>query len=556
MTTIIDRLLIKLQLDPTSVTAQRKKAGAEFMKGNEAFHKNQMEATDSLGKFGETLAVIYKRALGLAAFALGGVSAAKFFENSANEVSLLTFLAIQLDTSIEMLAAWSDAEKRLGGSGRDILRVMENLKSDLQLFMVTRSSAVIPVLRSLFKEDGSPAVLVTDANGILRSIEAIMLDLSDWAISQPNQDAAKAVLRRLGFDDRSALLLFDKSLRDKLAASQKLNLISGENAEQVRELNEAWAKAKQSVVAMGTRIALVMLPWMNDVLKWFESVIAFIRAHPGRSWGTILGAIVGGAIGGIPGAILGGLGGGSIGAAVSKRFGSPPSMPSYNPPVAPLQPALSDLSYGKVRLSDGRGFSGKGSLAGINASPWLVDVMRKASRYLPDGYRATVISSVDHRPRSTSYHPSGRAIDIQIYDNNGKPVPNIGSGPQYKIYSDMALAAKKIQLRDYPDKNFIWGGHFNSGVPYDLMHFQDDGVAARNFPAADLAAPLPPLPDGDSSVWDKGTSAIPLLRQPQTANQKHSSVKYNIRDVNFHIKTTDPTMHATVVKKTLTEALA
>jgi hypothetical protein len=130
---------------------------------------------------------------------------------------------------------------------------------------------------------------------------------------------------------------------------------------------------------------------------------------------------------------------------------------------------------------------------GVAVAPWLVDSVREAAKTLPEGYTAKVISTVDARATGTRWHPTGRAIDIQIYDPAGKPVPNVGppSTPGWSLYENMAAAAKSYAA-DKHGKEMTWGGHFNSGTPFDRMHFQvggaEGGGSARNFTPEQIQA--------------------------------------------------------------------
>jgi hypothetical protein len=108
---------------------------------------------------------------------------------------------------------------------------------------------------------------------------------------------------------------------------------------------------------------------------------------------------------------------------------------------------------------------------------------------LPPGYSWQWISGVRTGGRAGSYHHAGMAPggyggagDIQIFDPQGRPVPNVGTGPGYSLYERFALAVRATaQRRGMP---FTWGGHFRSGVPYDLMHMQYGGPSAFGFDAA------------------------------------------------------------------------
>jgi hypothetical protein len=153
-----------------------------------------------------------------------------------------------------------------------------------------------------------------------------------------------------------------------------------------------------------------------------------------------------------------------------------------------------DLRAGEMRLVEPPGTTHGYTRGGVRTQDWLIDTVRQATRALPPGYRAEVISTVDPRSTGTPWHPSGRAIDIQIYDDKGNKVPYIGNRnvPGYGIYERVALAARQYAERVYPKQNFIWGGHFHSGTPYDRMHFQSGGVSAENFTAEQLRSPVLP----------------------------------------------------------------
>jgi hypothetical protein len=167
---------------------------------------------------------------------------------------------------------------------------------------------------------------------------------------------------------------------------------------------------------------------------------------------------------------------------------------------------------GEVRLGE-KGAHGY-SRGGVQTEAWLIDTVRQGSKALPEGYRAEVISSVDPRDTGTKWHPTGRAIDIQIYDKEGNKVKNVGmkeGSREYAIYENMALAARQYANQKYPDKTFTWGGHFNSGTAYDLMHFQSGGVSARGFTKEQLAkavvGPAPTKVAGPAAISDVETRA-------------------------------------------------
>ncbi len=117
-----------------------------------------------------------------------------------------------------------------------------------------------------------------------------------------------------------------------------------------------------------------------------------------------------------------------------------------------------------------------------SVDPRLLDVIQTAASQFPMKVVAT--SGLSGRSTGTKNHPSGRAIDIQIFDQNDKPIPNyvgkaIGASQMVgNPYAQFAAVARQVQEQKYPglSQQFRWGGGFMSGVnPGDLMHFDISG---------------------------------------------------------------------------------
>lgn len=156
---------------------------------------------------------------------------------------------------------------------------------------------------------------------------------------------------------------------------------------------------------------------------------------------------------------------------------------SLGPPgtsgVGPGAGAGGGSPQGDIRLTGGS--------QGIN--PQLYDIVREASRSLPEGYSAALRSGVGSRPGgSSSYHPHGLAADIEIIGPDGKPIGD-RSGVKgwyqdpksFRAYEQFAQAAKTVQSQKYPNSpGFAWGGYFLNKGPgsygfADSMHMQLGG---------------------------------------------------------------------------------
>lgn len=122
--------------------------------------------------------------------------------------------------------------------------------------------------------------------------------------------------------------------------------------------------------------------------------------------------------------------------------------------------------------------AGAASLSGL--------VSQVAPGVLPPGYSARVVSG--DRPGSrvagtggVSQHSiPGHAIDVQIFDSQGHPIPNRGADTT-GLYGKLAVGMYVNAPPEIQSK-LAWGGNFTTGPeggPADLMHFDLGGDRGR-----------------------------------------------------------------------------
>lgn len=185
--------------------------------------------------------------------------------------------------------------------------------------------------------------------------------------------------------------------------------------------------------------------------------------------------------------------------------------PFYEPPLGVQAADASGLVYGAD--SYGNKFN-----PNVNAA--LLDIIQTAATQFP--LKVVATSGLSGRSTGTTNHPTGRAIDVQIYDQNGNPLANYAGNPfgvksadaraAYPVYEQFAQLARSIQEQKYPKLAgaFRWGGYFTGGVnPGDLMHFDISGGRPGT----------PSMP----AAWDRGigngmtVGAAALKNLPQAA---------------------------------------
>lgn len=116
-----------------------------------------------------------------------------------------------------------------------------------------------------------------------------------------------------------------------------------------------------------------------------------------------------------------------------------------------------------------RFFREGGKTEGLN--PKLIDVLHEASKDLPPGYHIRMFSGKDARATGTQNHPGGVAVDLAIYDSNGKRLADRGFGDGHKVYEQLAQSMNIRGKEKYPGTEYVWGGAWTVAGG-DRMHYQ------------------------------------------------------------------------------------
>ena len=174
--------------------------------------------------------------------------------------------------------------------------------------------------------------------------------------------------------------------------------------------------------------------------------------------------------------------------AAAKKAGLPlPEAPSFQaapppaapPPMPPPPAAVAAPTNAAGGLQIAPGYHPILS----REDPRVMDALNRAQAFLPPGYTARATSGFrGNNPRSQ--HFTGTAIDIQIYDEQGRPIANRG-GDVTGLYTRYARAAYGYIIDRHPElrDRFAWGGAFGTSSRRpnepDLMHFDIGGMRGR-----------------------------------------------------------------------------
>jgi hypothetical protein len=147
---------------------------------------------------------------------------------------------------------------------------------------------------------------------------------------------------------------------------------------------------------------------------------------------------------------------------------------------------------------------------GVN--PHLAEILRVSAASYDDPNISRVELISGKREGDPRQHGHGNAIDIQLYDKSGKPIPDYQDSKHFGVYQNFANHVRSVQTQLYPDLNndLRWGGYFSGPIgkggkygAMDLMHFDlagsKLGMAAGNWANG--------LSDQWKKIWGIGSNA-------------------------------------------------
>ncbi len=264
MPTIVDELVVKLGLD------------------SKAYKQGATQAEQDINRLRST-AVVRSREI-----AAAGDNAAQFFSKLRNEVigvfaalasvtGLKAFisettraeaetgrLAHNIGMTTSALSAWEGAARRAGGTGSATASSFRGLVQQFQQFALTGHSAVIPYFRHL-------GIQVSDSEGHMRSLGAIMLDLAD-KFHAMSPERASAFGAAMGLDQGTINLLEQgrAKVQALLDEQRKLGVITGQQAAAGIRLQNSLLDLRQSVASLGREILTDLDPVLVKVIRGME----------------------------------------------------------------------------------------------------------------------------------------------------------------------------------------------------------------------------------------------------------------------------------------------
>lgn len=266
MPTVIDSLVVLLNLDPSNFTKGQKDAMASLKKTEEAATKHSKNIESGASKMGAAFTKAGFSMLGVLGIALSFGEAANRFKNFVVEVTgadaATGRAAKNMGVMTKELSAWQKLSSKFGGSSEDITGAFQNTFKIAQEIKMGGSAAQGPLGMllgnnlSAFTQLGQGG----DVTGMMKMLQGAVANASD-------RGQALHFLRQAGYSDTTFTMMREigSELERNLDLQMKANVASERDVELATKRLAAWDRFGDAIERIGKLI--VNSPLLNLVEK-------------------------------------------------------------------------------------------------------------------------------------------------------------------------------------------------------------------------------------------------------------------------------------------------
>lgn len=279
--TVIDALIVRLGLDPTSY----KKGVADATKAQKTFKDNTKKSS---GEIGDALKSVTRQ---VAAMVIGFESlkgAISFLAGINTADAALGRLAANTGVSVHELNKWGNAVELVGGDSKEAQGDISNLASSL--VNLRAKGDVSPMIELMYRL----GVAMFDAQGKTRNLFDILNDAGGQLRKMDHADAFQ-LARNAGLSEGTLNLLLEQEAARKriFAEAERANNLDDAAAKRAAELQKEWREMVQSARAFGRELLEAIAPAAREFLEAIrpagESLRGILKglndAHVGEALG-------------------------------------------------------------------------------------------------------------------------------------------------------------------------------------------------------------------------------------------------------------------------------
>lgn len=284
--TVIDTLVVELGLDPAKFTDAQRNALDSLRKFEEGAEAQGKRVESQTKKLNDVLTGFKREAMSLVGLFVGGMGVKEFIGYVTNLDAATGRVAKTMNMGAAEVGAWQGAVKQVGGSSESATGALQGLSGEMNRFMLTGQSTMLPVLSRL-------GISLFDQNRNLKTAGQLWLDI---AKAVEGMDPAKAtaflsMIPGINQDMTNLLLKGPRAIEAYLEAARRAGTTSKESSEQAEIFQRSLNRLGDAATNAGRAVMQYLYPPLTFIADKLRELIQMNPAAAGLL-GTLV-AIVG-----------------------------------------------------------------------------------------------------------------------------------------------------------------------------------------------------------------------------------------------------------------------
>ncbi|WP_376094617.1 phage tail tip lysozyme [Roseomonas sp. CCTCC AB2023176] len=275
MATVIDALIVSLNLDPSGFTKGQKDTAASLLK----LRKDSEDTAKELERRGRQAAEFYNQvrtaAAGFFAYVTGERVLSHFSREAAAGDAAVGRLARTLGIATDRLNAYQQMAERVGGTREGVSGSLSAIQNQIQGF-VLRGDPLPNAYRAL-------GIRLADDEGRQRSSEDIYKDVIEALRRRPVREHA-TILNDLGLGAEVSgfAQMAPAEFQRRFGEQMRLGTVTQQQAEAGQRLLEAWLNLNQAIETTWRALRLGLEPGISAVLKGLTDLTTWVNGETAR----------------------------------------------------------------------------------------------------------------------------------------------------------------------------------------------------------------------------------------------------------------------------------
>lgn len=271
MPTIIDELIVRLDLDPRDFEAGKKKAADAFLKTKQEAISSGKGIEDSSKKASDSIDRITKSALALFAVLLGGKGLKDFVAGVVVADSAIGRMATNAGMSARDFQAWQLAIERVGGSAEGAAASLQAAQQ--QLYNLRVNGKGLPSEINRLGAMGGPI----NFNGSTEDYALSVANAAHNAAQKYGAATVASLLQGAGYDTGFTNLAIAKGGAGLKGYLGSMPVVSDPSIQRTQELQNQWSTLQQTIGQFfNTMVAdfePVVRPFLTDFQTWANAMV-------------------------------------------------------------------------------------------------------------------------------------------------------------------------------------------------------------------------------------------------------------------------------------------